>query len=50
MSYTCADYRIEMLLLGLRRRLASEELDRDDRKALEAQIRQIEVHLGIEEP
>ncbi len=50
MSYTCVDYRNEMILLALRRRLASEAMSADERKAIETQIRKIEKTMGIEGP
>jgi hypothetical protein len=50
MPYTCTDYRSEMVLLGLRRQLADENLSDPEREALETQVRQLEVRMGIEEP
>ncbi len=39
---TCNDYRQEMMLLGLRRRLAEEDLSDSEKKAIEAEIRRLE--------
>jgi len=41
-QYTCREYREEMLLLGLRRRLAAEDLADTEKRVLEEQIRQLE--------
>lgn len=49
MTYTCADYRIEMMLLGLKRQAADETLSRSEREALEVQIRDLEKAMGIED-
>ncbi len=46
-TYTCADYRLEMILLGLTRRLESEALTDDEREAVRGEIRRIEAQLGI---
>jgi len=40
--YTCREYREEMLLLGLRRRLAADDLSESEKQALIKQIRQLE--------
>lgn len=49
MTYTCADYRVEMMLLSLKRRAADETLSRSEREALEAQIRDLEKAMRIED-
>ncbi len=46
--YTCTDYRTEMILLGLRRRLTAADLGEAERKALRAEIRQLETDMGLE--
>ena len=46
--YTCREYREEMLLLGLRRRLADNNLAEAEKKALEEQIRQLESAMQME--
>jgi hypothetical protein len=48
MNYTCCDYRLEMILLGLNRRLASETLTDDEREAIKKEIRRIEAQMGID--
>lgn len=45
--YTCTEYRQEMILLGLQRRLNDPNLDPEDKKALEAQIRKIEKEMDM---
>jgi hypothetical protein len=47
MTYTCSDYRLEMILLGLRRRLNEESLSEDEKKRLLKEIRKIEVEMKI---
>lgn len=47
MKYTCSDYRLEMQLLGLKRRLHAENLDPDQREKLEGQIRELEREMGM---
>jgi hypothetical protein len=44
---TCTDYRAEMMLLGLKRRLAREDLPDTEKQAIEAEIKKIEreIHL-----
>jgi hypothetical protein len=49
MSYTCADYRIEMMLLSLKKQAADENLSQNERETLEQQIRDLEKTLGIED-
>lgn len=45
--YTCTEYRQEMVLLGLRRRLADPELDQNEKKRLEEEIRKLEADMGM---
>lgn len=45
--YTCNDYREEMILLGLQKRLASENLSEEERKRLLAEIAEVEKQMGI---
>ncbi len=47
-KYTCNDYRQEMMLAGLRKRLAEEAMSEKDRAQLEAQIHQLEREMGID--
>ena len=39
---TCNDYRQEMMLLGLRRRLAEEDLSDSEKKAIQMEIKRLE--------
>lgn len=48
MTYTCSDYRLEMQLLALQRRLLGEELNPDEKEQLEGQIRKLERQMGME--
>lgn len=47
MTYTCSDYRLEMMLLGIRRRLAAEDLSEEEKKTLEKELRRIEAEMAI---
>ena len=47
-KYTCADYRKEMILLGLRRRLEESELTAEERVRLIAEIKELESEMGME--
>jgi lipoprotein NlpI len=44
---TCNDYRAEMILLGLRRRLQCEDLDEQQRRQLLEEIGTMEKSLGL---
>ncbi len=44
---TCSDYREEMMLLALRRRLQEETLDESARSRLLAEIGELERRLGM---
>lgn len=46
--YTCADYRQEMMLLGLRRRLAAKDLSEAERRRIAERIRELERRLGMD--
>ena len=48
MEYTCVDYRSEMILLGLKRRLHLEELSEEEREEIILQIEQFEVQAGLD--
>ncbi len=47
-KYTCNDYREEMILLGLKRRLALEKLDKDEKEEIIKKIRENEKAMGID--
>jgi len=42
MKYTCADYRSEMKLLGLKRRLEEENLSEEERVRIVQEIKELE--------
>jgi len=44
---TCNDYRAEMILLGLQRRLQCEDLDEQQRRQLLEEIGTMEKSLGL---
>ncbi len=48
-KYTCNDYREEMILLGLKRRLALEKLDENEKKEIIEQIKKNEKAMGLDE-
>lgn len=45
--YTCSDYRQEMILAGLRRRLADPSLSEEEKASLLRQIRRLEEEMGM---
>jgi hypothetical protein len=44
----CNDYRAEMQLVELKRRLQSEALSDTEKKALKTEIKQIEKQMGLD--
>jgi len=48
MKYTCAEYRTEMILLGLKRRLQQEGLNEAERKLILSQIRDLEQQMEMD--
>lgn len=46
--YTCTEYREEMVLLGLRRRLADPSLSAQEKEKLEKEIKKLEVRMGMD--
>jgi len=46
-QYTCTDYRLEMVLLSLRRRLAREALSETEEKEIHREIERLEAHMGM---
>jgi len=46
--YTCSDYREEMRLIGLRKRLGEAQLSRDEKKRIEAEIAELEKALQLD--
>ena len=47
-NYTCSEYREEMLLLGLRRRLHTGDISDEERERLKARIKDLESSMGME--
>ena len=47
-KYTCTEYREEMILLGLKRRLAEPDLPETEKQALRERIRQLEQEMGMD--
>ena len=45
--YTCADYREEMMLLGLKKRLETESLSEEEQTAIQERIAKIEKSMGL---
>ena len=46
--YTCNEYREEMILLGLQKRLSSNHLTRKEKEDLLIQIEDLEKQMGID--
>ena len=46
--YTCRQYREEMILLGLRKRLNVPELSERERQTIEKEIRRLEAQMGMD--
>jgi hypothetical protein len=48
-KYTCTEYREEMRLIGLRRRLRDEtSLTEAEKKKLQTEIQQLEAEMGLD--
>ena len=47
-NYTCADYRIEMILLSLRQRLQREDLSEEERNDIILQIKKLEAAMALD--
>ncbi|GAB6904857.1 conserved hypothetical protein [Desulfosarcina cetonica] len=47
-KYTCTEYRQEMILLGLKRRLTDPQLSEADRLRLTEEIRELEKQMGMD--
>ncbi len=47
-KYTCTDYRQEMLLLALQRRIGQEKLTGAERRELEEKIRRLEAEMDMD--
>jgi hypothetical protein len=46
--YTCSDYREEMRLIGLKKRLNEENLSQADKQTIEAEITKLEEALQLD--
>ena len=47
-KYTCNEYREEMILLGLKKKLASTILTEEEKKELNIRIKEIEKSMDME--
>jgi len=47
MEYTCVDYRSEMKLLGLKRRLEEENLNEEERDQIVQEIKELEKEMQM---
>jgi hypothetical protein len=47
MEYTCVDYRSEMKLLGLKRRLEEENLTEEERAQIAQEIKELEKEMEM---
>ena len=47
-EYTCNDYREEMILLGLKKRLASPDITEKEKQELIEKIREFEKSIGLD--
>jgi hypothetical protein len=47
-QYTCNDYRIEMILLGLHKRLSNKGLAPEEKESLLQEIARVEKQMGID--
>lgn len=46
--YTCTEYRQEMMLLGLRRRLEEPDLDEVEKRRISEKVRELELQMGMD--
>lgn len=46
-QYTCMDYRQEMILMALKRKLEQQDLSEDEKRVLREQIQELESALGM---
>jgi len=47
-NYTCNEYREEMMLLGLKKRLSQGNLSEEEKRAVKEDIKQLESLMGME--
>ncbi len=48
MKYTCTDYRTEMILMGLKRRLELEDLNAEEKEDILKQIKKLETIMDLD--
>jgi hypothetical protein len=46
-AYTCVDYREEMILLGLKRRLEDPDLSEEEKSIIQSRIQELEKSLDM---
>jgi len=46
-QYTCNEYRVEMILLGLNNRLRQENLTQEERRKIKEEIARLESDMGM---
>lgn len=46
-KYTCNEYREEMILLGLQKRLANPDLSKEEKEAILKEIARVEEQMGL---
>jgi hypothetical protein len=46
-KYTCTEYREEMILLGLQKRLADPDLSEDEKEVILKEIAEVEKQMGL---
>lgn len=47
-AYTCSDYRAEMILNSLQRRLATENLSESERRSVREEIKRLKAEMGMD--
>ena len=47
-SYTCEDYREEMILVALKKQLTCTDLPDEEREALEKRVKELESDMGLD--
>ena len=47
-NYTCADYRIEMIVLSIRHRLQREDLSEEERNDIISQMKKLEAAMELD--
>ena len=47
-KYNCIDYRKEMTLLGLKKKLHKDKLTKEEKNSLETEIKKLEKEMGLD--